>query len=47
MSRLEARIGLGDLLTRTKKIELTLDGQWQPRRAFHVHGPVKLPVKFE
>jgi len=47
LSRLEARIALTDLLTRTKKIELTLDGQWQPRRAFHVHGPVKLPVKFE
>jgi cytochrome P450 len=45
LSRLEARIGLTDLLTRTKKIELALEGQWEPRRAFHVHGPVTLPVK--
>jgi cytochrome P450 len=46
LSRLEARIALTDLLTRTKKIGLALEGQWHPRRAFHVHGPVKLPIRF-
>jgi cytochrome P450 len=47
LSRLEARVALTDLLHRTKDLELTLDGPWQPRQAFHVHGPMKLPLRFK
>ncbi len=47
LSRLEGRIALTDLLTRTKSIELATDGNWEPRRAFHVHGPVKLTVRIK
>jgi cytochrome P450 len=45
LSRLEARVALTDLLTRTKNIELALEGTWEPRRAFHVHGPMRLPLR--
>jgi cytochrome P450 len=47
LSRMEARIALTDLLGRFPKLELALDGPWEPRRALHVHGPNRLPVRFE
>jgi cytochrome P450 len=45
LSRLEARIALTDLLGRMKAIELETH-EWQPREAFHVHGPARLPIRF-
>jgi cytochrome P450 len=45
LARLEARVALSDLLARTATFELpVLD--WEPRAAFHVHGPARLPVRF-
>ncbi len=46
LARLEARIALGDLLARVKSFELATDA-WEPRRAFHVHGPTRLPIRFD
>ena len=45
LSRLEARIALGDLLARFAMLELALP-EWPPRAAFHVHGPASLPLRF-
>jgi cytochrome P450 len=46
LTRLEARIALGDLLARTTDLALAEETPWQPRRAFHVHGPTRLPIRF-
>lgn len=47
LSRLEARIALADILERMPRIELASNEPWEPRRAFHVHGPISLPIRFE
>ncbi|OJH34730.1 cytochrome P450 [Cystobacter ferrugineus] len=47
LSRLEARIALGVFLERVKHFELASDTPWEPRRAIHVHGPVRLPLRLE
>ncbi len=47
LARLEARIAVGDLLERLQGLALASDNPWEPRRAFHVHGPSRLPVRFE
>jgi cytochrome P450 len=47
LSRLEGRIALGDLLGRLTHIERASTGPWEPRRPFHVHGPNRLPIRFE
>jgi len=47
LSRLEARIALTDLLGRMKGIKLASDEPWEPRKALHVHGPTRLPIRFE
>jgi cytochrome P450 len=47
LSRLEARIALVDILTRMPNIELASDEPWEPRKAFHVHGPTRLPIRFK
>ena len=47
LSRLEARIALADILERLPGLELASDEPWPPRPALHVHGPAKLPVRFE
>lgn len=47
LSRLEATIALTDILTRMTDIELAGDEPWEPRRAFHVHGPTRLPIRFK
>jgi cytochrome P450 len=47
LSRLEARIALGDLLARMKSFALASDAPWEPRKTFHVHGPSRLPIRFE
>ncbi|HEV8070561.1 MAG TPA: cytochrome P450 [Planctomycetaceae bacterium] len=46
LSRLEARIGLTDLLERLEDIELAGDTPWEPRQAFNVLGPCRLPIRF-
>jgi cytochrome P450 len=47
LARLESRIALGDFLERVKGFELTSDQPWEPRPAFHVHGPTHLRLRFE
>jgi cytochrome P450 len=47
LSRLEARIGLADLLERLEEVELTSDDPWEPRQAFNVLGPCHLPIRFQ
>jgi cytochrome P450 len=46
LSRLEAKIALGDILNRLRGLQFASDEPWQPRPALHVHGPLKLPVRF-
>lgn len=45
LSRLEARVALGDLLARTTSFARADDAPWPPRQAFHVHGPTRLPLR--
>ncbi len=47
LARLEARIALGHFLERVKSFELASSEPWEPRRALHVHGPARLPIRFE
>jgi cytochrome P450 len=47
LARLEARIALADLLGRLKHFALASDEPWEPRKALHVHGPARLPIRFE
>ena len=46
LARLEARIALADFLERVKGFELASDGPWEPRKALHVLGPSRLPIRF-
>jgi cytochrome P450 len=46
LARLEAKIALTDLLQRFKDIRLASDEPWEPRKALHVHGPARLPIRF-
>jgi cytochrome P450 len=47
LARLEARIALADLLERVKGFALASNDPWEPRKAFHVHGPTHLPIRFK
>jgi cytochrome P450 len=47
LSRLEARVALTDLLGRLKGIALASAEPWEPRQGLHVHGPSRLPIRFE
>jgi cytochrome P450 len=47
LSRLEAGIALPDLLGRLKGLERASDEPWEPRQALNVHGPSRLPIRFE
>jgi cytochrome P450 len=47
LSRLEAKIALPDLLERLKGLALANLEPWEPRKALHVHGPARLPIRFE
>lgn len=44
LARLEGRVALSELLLRVRGFEV--DADWEPRTAFHVHGPARLPVRF-
>ena len=46
LARMEARIALADFLARVLDFKLASNEPWQPRRALHVHGPAKLPIRF-
>jgi cytochrome P450 len=47
LARLEARIALTDLLERLPGLALASAAPWEPRRALHIHGPARLPVRFK
>jgi cytochrome P450 len=46
LARLEARIGLTELFSRTADIELATQEPWEPRDGLHVHGPKRLAIRF-
>ena len=46
LSRMEARIALGDILERFPKLERASGEPWEPRKALHVHGPASLSVRY-
>ena len=46
LSRMETRIALTEFLDRTESFELASQEPWEPRRALHVHGPSRLPIRF-
>jgi cytochrome P450 len=46
LARLEGRVALSLLLERVRHVELTSESPWEPRKAFHVHGPTRLPMRF-
>jgi cytochrome P450 len=46
LARLEAAIALPDLLARARGLALASDALWEPRRALHIHGPRRLPIRF-
>jgi cytochrome P450 len=47
LSRMEARIALTDILNRLRAFAPASDEPWEPRQALHVHGPARLPIRFE
>ncbi len=47
LARLEARVALTEFLDRFHQFSLAGQGAWEPRRAFHVHGPNRLPLHVE
>lgn len=46
LARLEGRIALADFLKRVRDFELASAEPWEPRKALHVHGPSRLPIRF-
>jgi cytochrome P450 len=46
LARMEARVALTDILERLKGFELASQEPWEPRKALHVHGPARLPIRF-
>jgi cytochrome P450 len=47
LARLEARIALTDFLARAKNFGLATNQPWEPRPGVHVHGPARLPIRFD
>jgi cytochrome P450 len=47
LARLEARIALADILERLKGLAPASVEPWEPRKALHVYGPSRLPIRFE
>lgn len=47
LARLEARVALEEFLGRMKSFEPATDEPWEPRKALNVHGPARLPIRFE
>jgi cytochrome P450 len=46
LARIEAKIALSDLLQRLDDIRLAGHEPSVPRKALHVHGPARLPIRF-
>jgi cytochrome P450 len=46
LARLEARVALPMLLDHLGDYAPAGEGAWEPRAAFHVHGPSRLPLRF-
>lgn len=46
LARLEARIGLTDLIGQMAELTLASDAPLPPRPGLHVHGPSSLPIRF-
>ncbi|HEY2452420.1 MAG TPA: cytochrome P450, partial [Scandinavium sp.] len=46
LARMEARVALDYLQKTMEEFELAGAKSWEPRKGLHVHGPVKLPLKF-
>lgn len=46
LSRLESRVALAQILRRMASFEAASAEPWQPRQGLHVHGPVRLPIRF-
>ena len=46
LARLEGRVGIACLLARFETMALASADPWEPRQAFHVHGPARLPLRF-
>jgi cytochrome P450 len=47
LARLEARVALAELLERVKGFALASAEPWEPRKGSHVHGPSRLPIRFQ
>ncbi len=47
LARMEARIALTDLLIGLKNLQFASNQPWEPRKALHVHGPSRLPIRFD
>jgi len=47
LARLESRIAISDFLCRVETFELADRRGWEPRKAFHVHGPSSLRIQFD
>jgi cytochrome P450 len=47
LARLEARIALAEFFARIREFGPATDAPWEPRKAFHVHGPARFPIRFE
>lgn len=45
LARLEAKIALGDFLRSVQTVEYASNEPWEPRKALHVHGPSRLPIR--
>jgi len=45
LARMESRIALTEFLARVKNFEQIASGPWEPRKALHVHGPARLPIR--
>jgi cytochrome P450 len=46
LARVESRIALTELLSRWKHFEPATTEPWEPRQGLHVHGPTRLPIRF-
>ena len=47
LARLEARIALTAVFERLDGFELASRDPWEPRKGLHVHGPTRLPLRFQ
>jgi cytochrome P450 len=47
LARLEARVALLDVLERARDFEFANNEPWEPRHALNVHGPARLPIRFQ